>query len=356
MKSGNNSGAYLRKLRIEKGWTLTDVARSLGVTAATVSRVERGLQAPPEALLQAWKRLLEGKPLVARLPRRRRPRGAVNVLAELFLADVKAGLNWTSAGWREPTDVGLAPEDLEAMSEEIERDSLGRVRVSPSASLEPVEEATRILKHRQTVEAEAKILDPVLQDRIPLLWRALQEEAPRGAVVLSGLTRMVRTTAPLILDSCAALVSSNPASLLSGPAGAALLVANAVGIVIPDSPSDVLTIARLRELIEPDESGDVVREARKVADELRLASVAQRLGKDAIIALGTAWAYSSLINACNAAVLTEAGQQHIAEAFWQGTGFSRNDIVTAWSNLTNTETDDERERVGALLWAWPEVL
>jgi len=40
----------LRKLRKARGWTLRDVARVLGVTEATISRCERGLQEPSDEL------------------------------------------------------------------------------------------------------------------------------------------------------------------------------------------------------------------------------------------------------------------------------------------------------------------
>jgi transcriptional regulator with XRE-family HTH domain len=349
-------GKRLRDLRIQRSWTLNDIARALGVAIATVSRVERGLQEPSTALLDAWEGILKGKRQVTRPPHRRRPRGALNLMAELFLSDVKAGLDWSSAGWREPEEIGLTEEDIGMMGEEIQRDGFGRVRVSSSASLERVEEAKNILKYRRTVDEEGNILTPTLENRIPSLWLALKDETVRGAVVFSGLTKMIRYTAPLVLDSLSQNISANPASLLSGPTGVATLVLEVVGVPIPDRPADVLNKAGFGELVEPSEDDAEVQAAQKVASELQLSKMAECIGKEVVIILGISWAFSCIINARKASVLTEIGQQHVAEAFWQGCTFQRNDVVKAWGRLTDSESDDELERIGGLLWAWPEVL
>lgn len=63
----------LARLRRARGRTLRDIAKALGVTEATISRCERGLQQPSSQLLAAWTKLLTGKrPAVERTPRSRR--------------------------------------------------------------------------------------------------------------------------------------------------------------------------------------------------------------------------------------------------------------------------------------------
>ncbi|HHT9117028.1 MAG TPA: helix-turn-helix domain-containing protein, partial [Candidatus Hypogeohydataceae bacterium YC38] len=96
-------------MRLKRGWRLADVAKALGVTPATISRVE------------VWEQLLAGKqwPSVTRKPERR-PRGVLSRLAERFLADVKAGHKEREAGWRELKEIGLTASEVEALVPGIE--------------------------------------------------------------------------------------------------------------------------------------------------------------------------------------------------------------------------------------------
>lgn len=331
---------------------------ALGVTSATVSRVERGLQEPSPQLLEAWQQLLTGQrwlPLTPKSPRRR-PRGALNLLAELFLADVKAGLDEAAAGWREPVEVGLTEADVVELYRDLERDSLGRVRIAATASLEPLEQAKRILEYKATVKVEENSLLPIMEARVPLLWKALKDEKALGAILLSGLAKMVRTTTLLILDVCLELISDDPSYLLLAPAGPALVALDSVGIAVPAVPSDILTEMALKELIERPESGDGVLRARRLAHDLEVPTLAKRLGKSGVMAVGAAWAYLRLLDSSKGVVLTEVGQQHVADAFWEGTGFPRHQIVESWNRFIEIDANNDRMRVGSLLWAWPEVL
>lgn len=352
----------LRKLRQSRRWRLQDLARALGVTAATVSRVERGLQEPSPALLERWKQLLIGERWLpaAEIGPRRRPRGVLPALAEQFLTDVTAGLNEVDAGWRDPAQVGMTASDVKALGPEVETDTLGRVRISPKSSLEQVAHAQEILRYRATVEVELQTLLPLLEEHLPPLWQLLQAEESCGAVLLSGLTRMVRTAAPL-LDARPSLLAGDAGQLICGAVGPASLILESVGIVAPTRPRDVLETAGLTDLIESSEDGQVAAQATILAHNLGIASIARLLGKTAIIGLGAAWAVVRRLDSRNVAILTEVGRQRVAEAFWEGIHLSRGEIEraeveAAWRRLNEFDPETEQEQLGILLWSWPEVL
>lgn len=349
-------GEELRKRRLERGWRLQDVAVALGVTSATVSRVERGLQEPSPELLEAWQQLLTGQrwlPLTPKSPRRR-PHGILSLLAELFLADVKAGLDETEAGWRELAEVGLAAWDVKTLGPEVERDHLGRVRIDPKISMEPVVQAQKILRYRATVEAEQKALLPSLEERLPALWQALGQEDTCGAVLVSGLATMVRAGAPF-LDAYPTLLGGDAGHLISGAVGSAHVILEGVGIMAPSPSRGLLEAVGLNDLIEPVEEGAIVLQARDLAQYLGLPTMAGLLGKTGVTAVGAAWAVVRRLESGKGVILTEVGRQRVAEAFWEGIQLSRPEVEAAWRRLVEFDPQTYEEQVGVLLWSWPEV-
>jgi transcriptional regulator with XRE-family HTH domain len=352
-----NMGEELRKARIEKGWKLKDIAAALGTTSATVSRVERGLQEPSPTLLAAWQQLLVGKPWISKTAGRpRHPRGALSELARLFLADVKAGLDEAIAGWREPMEVGLAGIELETLSSEVELDGLGRVRIVSESSLESVKQAKKILEYRKAVEDEERSLTPFIKERLPILCQALRNEKTKGVVLLAGLAKMIRTTAPFVLDACRSILDKDAKCFLSNAVQPARVILECVNIRVPDILGDVLKEVGLEELINACEEGQEAQQARELAHHLSLPALAVRLGKHGVTALGAAWAAMSLLENTGAAIVTEVGDHHLAKAFWEGIGLSRVEVEVAWHCLTEIDEESDGERTGVLLWAWPEVL
>src|SRR5207244_11278698 len=128
---------------------------------------------------------------------RRRPRGALMLLADIYLADVKAGLT-EDAGWRELEEVGLTPSDFESLGSDIEPDKEhGRVRISKHALLDQVKQANQIIDHRKTITIEQDTLLPAIEGQLPRLWNALKEERIKGSVLLMRFCSMLRFTAHL---------------------------------------------------------------------------------------------------------------------------------------------------------------
>lgn len=346
----------LRSLRLKRRWKLKDLADALGVTTATISRVERGLQEPSPGLLEVWQKLLSGERWIPGSVRRsrRRPRGALSSLAELFLTDVKAGLDGSRAGWRDSLEIGLTAVDVEALGSDVERDGQGRVRATRNIRLAPMVQAQNILKYRATVEAEEQVLVPVIEEYLPPLWRALDKEETKGAVLVAGLAEMIRRTAP-VLDAYRSLISDDLGCLIPGAIGPAHLILESVSIIAPDRISPVLEAAGLSDLTEPHEEGEDVLKARTLAQQLGIPTGANLLEKTGVIAVGTAWAVVRRLENRKAAILTEVGHRRVAETFWQGIRLSREEVDVAWRRLVEVDDQTDKERIGTLLWSWPEV-
>ena len=350
------TGEKLRSLRLKRRWRLKDLADALGVTTATISRVERGLQEPSPALLEVWQQLLSGerwRPVRLRRPRRR-PRGALSSLAELFLADVKAGLDGSRAGWRDPVEIGLTTVEAESLGSDVERDGQGRVRAARNIFLESMVQAQNILNYRSTLEAEEQVLVPIIEEYLPPLWRALDREGSKGAVLVSGLAEMIRTAAP-VLDAYRSLIGDDLGCLIPGATGPAHLILESVGIIAPSPVSAVLEATGLSDLTEPREEGEDVLKARTLVQQLGIPTGAGRLGRTGVIAVGAAWGVVRCLESRKVAILTEVGQRRVAETFWQGIRLSREEVDAAWRRLVEVDGQTDKERIGSLLWSWPEV-
>lgn len=346
----------LRSLRIERGWKLRDVALALGITEATVSRVERGLQQPSPQLMQAWQTILSGKRWVPTLSQKaqRRPRGVVPRLAELYLADVKAGLV-EDAGWRDMEEVGLDLRDAQAIGSDVEIDrEHGRVRISKNAHYDQVEQANQIIAYRKALLVEQETLAPEIEDKLPTLWVAINKERTRGPILLVGLSSMIRFTAHL-LNPYRNSIPNDPSHLSLGSTGTASFILETMGIK-STSPATLLREAGLEEIIGPDEQSAEVNAAKSLAEAIALSNVVAKVGERIITVLGAAWATSRFLEVKNVSVLTEEGQQKLATQFWNGIGFPRADIYSAWTDFTLRDDLIELERISCLLLSWPEVL
>lgn len=352
-----SEGRRLRELRLARGWRLRDVAEVLGVTEATISRVERGLQGPSPALLEAWHRVLTSERRTHPSPKsqRRRPRGIVPLLADLYLADVKAGLESIDAGWQEPKELGLTVQDLETLGIEVEMDARGRVRVNPTLPMESLRLAGQILRYRATLEVEEQALIRAVDEYLPPLWRAMSVDETRGAVLLAGLSSMVRAAVPL-LDAQWVLLSDEPDCLIEGAGGVGGLILESVGISVPQLCTEILEQAGLSELGVSVGDGPSVLRAVKLAQSLGTVDMARRLGKDAVTAVGAAWATARRLDTRNVAVVTESGFRRLSEIFWEIVGLSRPEVQAAWRQIAEIEPTIEEEAIGLLLWHWPEVL
>ena len=355
------SPSEMRDLRKQKGWRLHDVAGALGVTTATLSRWERALQSPSPDMLAAWERIFTGErhaQIQDRRPRRR-PRGVLSRLAELFLADVKAGLNGWDAGWREPGEVGLTPADLPSLAPDVELRGLSAVRISFNSRLQPVQEAKAILGYRATVEAEERRLIPALEKHLRPILQAVRSEHERGAVLLAGLAEMIRASASLIESARHVLdKDNNPVDLVRGPSGAAKVILEAVATPVGADAVGVLKRLGFSDPIAGTEPPNTIARAKGVATELGVAQVAVRLGKHPVTAVGAAWAVSCRFAQEAVAVTTLVGVGRLGEAFWDELRFPRPEIDAAWRRLMVEESQPQtaKQQLGMLLWSWPEVL
>ncbi|MEX2218832.1 MAG: helix-turn-helix transcriptional regulator [Phycisphaerales bacterium] len=350
--------AELREARRQRGWRLEDVALALGTTVATLSRWERGLQAPSAAALDAWNRIFSPKPdrpLQPRAPRRR-PRGVLAQLADLFLTDVRAGRNGWDAGWCEPASLGLQPDDVTAFGEEIEADDVGRVRISFNSRFQAVEEGKDVLGYRRTVDAERRLLMPAIERIIRPTARLARTSEGEPTIVGEGITFMIRTGAPVV-ETARSLLESDPRTLFEFPGGAVNVILQAVGIapiVHPASPPVAASsCAGPHTGIAP-----LVDGAESVAKEIGLDLTAQRLGREVVVALGSAWSITSRLESAGVAVVTDQGLAQLSRAFWEEIGLQRSQIDSAWRRALVDEQDtaDEKLQLGNLLWSWPEAL
>ncbi|MGI0014739.1 MAG: helix-turn-helix domain-containing protein [Nitrososphaera sp.] len=353
-------GKKLREDRVKKGWTLKDIADALGVTIATVSRVERDLQEPSSILLQAWERILYGNvssPHKANL-RDRLPRAILKNLAGFFLSDVRAGMDANKAGWREPTDLGFSGnEPILRFSTDLEIDESDKVRVNPQLSMTLLREASSLLEYRKTLSVEEESLKSV-QPRLENFWNAIHNSESSGAITVAGLSFMIRASAHHLQGTFGDLNDNSFLYLLSAPTEAAICVVESTGIKIQSNLQDSLESRNLTELVELVHDREWKEQARKVAAE-SLVPLAKRIsdctsGMGAI-AMGSAWAYMHYIQRLDTLMLTEAGLGYAASLFWQGTGFSRSLIQEGWKQFLDQELD-EHQRVASLVFGWPEVV
>ncbi len=351
----------LKALRLERGWRLRDVANPLGVTTATLSRWERGLQVPSHGMLGAWERLVTRQTSAGTVERRarRRPRGAVPRLAELFLADVKAGLNGWQAGWRELSELGLVREDVPSLERDIEMDVQGRVRIRFESRLEAVEEGKAILGYRKTLRDEERRLLPAFDELIRPLLEALQAPRNRGVILLSGLTEMVSASA-LQVQSSRNLLDGDAGALVEAPVGAAMHILEALEIRFPSDVSAVSAALRrlhFEDLTPPGRASTVIAEARAIAEELGLGRTAKRLGPDPVKAVGAAWAVSRRLACAGIGIMTDEGARQLSDVFWDWLGTSRVAVDAAWRRvmIEEFEPQTEKEQLQMLLWSWPEV-
>jgi len=348
----------LRAMRLEKRWTLRDVATALGVTTATLSRWERGLAEPSTHALEKWKRLLTGRTDATPAARKptRRPRGLLPRLAEFFLADIRAGLSEREAGWRELAELGLAREDILSLGQEVETD-LFRVRVSPGASLKAVQQAKDILGYQRTVDVEQRRLASATKAVLVPLLQATQSSTGRSPVLLAGLAEMIRASASFV-DSSRNLLENDPASLLDAPAGAAQVVLRAVDLEARSDADQVFAGMGFKSLASSLEADSAFECSQALAVELGMDVISERLGRDVIIALGAAWAMARSLDTAGVSVMTEVGVRRLAEIFWDGIGLPRPEIDAKWRRamLEKSETETDKQQIGLLLWSWPEVM
>ena len=352
------SAEELRTLRLKRGWTLADVAVAVGVTPATLSRWERGLQTPPEHAKRLWEKALTGtSPPPVRETRRRRPRGVLPRLAELFLADVKAGENGWNAGWRELREVGLTCDDLAALESDIEVDGTGRVRIHFRSRLEAVQEAQNILGYKRTVAEEERRLIPALSKYLPRLTSALDSEHMRSALLFAGFTEMIHASAAIV-ETSRSFFDNDPQCLVNAPSGGAKCLLGGVGITIE---SDVVRILRglgFANRIPGTEAHDQMVGAEAVAGKLGLDVIARRLEIDVVTALGAAWAISRWLTDDQVGITTDTGVRRFSAAFWDGVGLTRNEVDVVWRNVMIEEfqPESETQQLGLLMWSWPEFL
>lgn len=350
--------AELREARRQRGWRLEDVAHALGVTVATLSRWERGLQTPGSAALEAWNRIFAFKAdrrLQARTPRRR-PRGVLAQLADFFLTDVRAGRNGWDAGWREPASLGLQPEDVTAFGDDVETDDFGRVRISFNSRFQAVEEGKDVLGYRRTVDVERRLLMPAVEQIIRPTARMARSPEGEPGIVGEGITFMIRTGAPVV-ETARSLLDSDPRTLFDLPGGAVNVILQAVGIAPITRPASPPVTAS--SCAGPHTgAAPVVDDAENIAKEIGLDLTAQRLGREVVVALGSAWSITSRLESAGVAVVTDQGLAQLSRAFWEEIGLQRSQIDSVWRRALVDEQDtaDEKLQLGHLLWSWPEAL
>lgn len=341
---------------MQRGWKLRDVAIPLGVTEATLSRWERGLQTVPHSSQSAWTRLLTGQPATeppSAAPRRR-PKGILARLAELFLADVKAGLNGWQAGWRELSDLNLTAQDLAGLEAETERDSNGRLRIRFDSRLESVQQAQNILGYRNTLQAEQRKLIPAIDQLVSPLLEQVAHGLFAGAVLLAGLADMIAASASS-LEGARTLLDGDPTSLVDAPTGAAISILDAVGVSFD---VDALPTLGLQDLVFRDNRPDLIAGARATAAEIGMDRTAKKLGVIAVKAVGAAWAMNRRLTLAGIAVRTDEGSRYLGDVFWKGMAIRRDEVNLTWLRVMSEEFEPqgEKEQLGMLLWSWPEVL
>jgi len=349
----------LKALRLERKWTLRDVATVLGVTTATLSRWERRLAEPSANALEKWESLLAGRTDAKPTGRKptRRPRGLLPRLAELFLADIKAGLNDQEAGWRELAELNLACEDILSLGQDAEMDLFGCARINPGSNLRVMQQARDIRAYRRAVEIEEHRLTSAARTILSPLWKASGTGDGRGAIVLAGLAEMLQASASL-LENARRLLDNDPSSLLDSPSGAAQQILSVVDLAIPADPARILGEFGLDSMVSLVRIGPKSACSQALALELGLGTTAERLGQAAILALGTAWAMTQCLDSAGVSLMTEVGIRRLAESFWEGLGLPRTNVDAKWRQvmLEESEPETEKQQLGMLLWSWPEVM
>jgi transcriptional regulator with XRE-family HTH domain len=348
----------LRNARRERGWRLEDVAAAIGVTGATLSRWERGLQKPPDAALNAWVRVVTRQRFAAVRARRprRRPRGILPRLGELFLADVTSGARASQAGWREPRELGLTTDDVLSFGDEIERDALGRIRIKFNSPLESVRRGREFLYYRQTTDHEQRRLEAALTDLVfPLLDQA---NAAVAAIMAIGVAEMIRLTAGS-LESARARLNHDPVRLLEMPRAGAEVVLAALGLSTPqDISGPVAEMGLTGALSNATQDLRALEEARALAREVCTDQIARELGREIVHALGAAWTVTAVLDRKGILVSTSEGTNRLARAFWERMTVPRHTILDRWHSvmLAADESATDEKQLGLLLWTWPEEL
>jgi transcriptional regulator with XRE-family HTH domain len=356
-----NKLARLKELRLKKSWRLCDVAGVLGVTEATLSRWERGLQEPPRDILTAWEQIVTGQKLIqveARRPRLNR-RVILGRLADFFLADVIAGKGGRDAGWRHMAEVGVGLEDVPSFKGDIEVRGRDTIRISYNSRLPSVEQAKNVLGYWRAVSVEERQLVDAGQRYISPLFDGLRDERTSGSIVLAGLAEMICANGPFV-ETSRNMLDNDPTTLAGNPMGAASCIMGVVHIAVSDNVRKEalhrLYFKSPRETLDgTSESAD----SSLIARELGVYQTAQELGRDAIIALGVAWSFVRMLEDQRIGVCTDVGRRHLGEIFWgnlKDFGISRVDIAAVWQRVMVDEMDcqNEKQQIGHLLWAWPE--
>ncbi len=348
----------LKALRLKRGWKLRDVAIPLGVTEATLSRWERGLQIAPHAMLASWEGLLTGRRISsAEASRKRKPRGVIPRLAELFLADVQGGKNGWQAGWREISELNLTTKDLDTLEGEVERDAQGRIRIRHDSRLVLVQQAQNILGYRNTLNSEEGQLLPAVDKIVRPLLRDIRQNLFGGAVLLAGLTKMIEAGIPQV-EAARNLLMHDPKALVEAPSQASALILETLGISFPSDVQSALASFGFEDLSADEPGKESIEGARAAASELGLDVVAKLLGPIVVTSVAAAWAVNGQLTTAGIAVTTDEGARFLGGVFWDEIRIRRAVVDETWRRvmIDEFEPQAEQEQLGLLLWSWPEVI
>jgi hypothetical protein len=285
------------------------------------------------------------------------PRHLLPRLADLLLADVKAGVKQRDAGWRDLGEVGLTPDEVVSLAPHVELRGLSRVRISMRSKLQAVQDARHILDYQETLKVEESRLARALEEYLGAFFGSILSDDESGPILLAGLTEMIRASAPL-LEGTRHMLDRDPVVLSEAPSGAAAVILEAVRISVgPDVPS-VLRRIGFKTPAPGSEPHQAISDAATLARELVVDGVAARLGACVVTAVGAAWAVQCRLAQEGVALTTEAGAQRLAKEFWQRLKLPRSDIDATWRRVMTepSQGDAEKLQLGLVLWSWPEAL
>lgn len=187
----------LRRRRRQLGLSLEDLATRVGVSVATLSRVERGLVRIAPELATALATVLDVN-VAAEAAAARLSQAALEMreaLGQAILEDVRNGAGIEMAGWRPQTHSREALEELVDRGEVVIHDDKVKLQMARHPAVREAEEISAYRGAKMAGEAAFEKTHEPLES----LWEICQDGSKHPPILLVGLYEMLRLTTPLII-------------------------------------------------------------------------------------------------------------------------------------------------------------
>lgn len=187
----------LRRRRQQLGLSLEEVARRVGASVATLSRVERGLVRLTPELADALANVLNVD-VAGEKSARRLSQAAIAIreaLGQAVLEDVCQGADIKTGGWRPSNYPRTALKELIDRGEVVIHGDTVKLKVTHHPA---VREAEEICAYREAKLADEAILQKTYQS-LDQLWKMCQDPGKHPPLLLVGLHEMLRLTVPVIV-------------------------------------------------------------------------------------------------------------------------------------------------------------